>query len=150
MTRALLIGFTLAMTCMPAAASCFKDGKASESIELSVDGKPIDRWDTVHGKIHRIRLPSGFELGIQIDPTTREKYEEILKKVAGIDELLKITLFDMKGVSPFQLTENWGGANSKQGFGPRGGANKISAMPDQIELWLHKPVCITSANLPSS
>lgn len=149
MFRALLIGCAIAATCLPSAASCFEDGKATESVGLSIAGRQIERWDTVHGKIQRIRLPSGFELGIQIDPTSPEKYRELLARQVGIDELVKITLFDMRHEKPIRLSATWGGSNSIQGFGPRGGANRVAAMSEQIELWLHKPVCVTRASLPS-
>ena len=67
MIRTLLISCTLAVACVPSFASCFKNGITAESVSLSIGGSQIEHWDTVHGKIHRIRLPSGYELGVQVD-----------------------------------------------------------------------------------
>jgi hypothetical protein len=49
----------------------------------------------------------------------------------------------MSQPSPQLISTTWGGANSRQGFGPRGGANGVPAMGEQVEMWFHKPVCIT-------
>lgn len=147
MLRAVILGMALAMTCGVSAASCADSGKAVETVELSIGGARIERWETLHGKIHQVRLPSGYQLGVRIDPTTREKYEELLTKMRGIDELVKITLFDMNGAQPVQVSESWGGTNSTQGVRAIGGAKAIPAASDQFRLWLHKPVCVTRESL---
>lgn len=128
-----------------AAASCAQDGQRTQSVAVSVEGRQLERWEVVMGDIHHVRLPRGFDLGIRIDPTTPEKYRETFAKTQwrGVDELVKITLLDMSSTPPGELSVTWGGANSKQGFGPRGGANGVPTLIDQIELWLHNPVCVT-------
>jgi hypothetical protein len=145
--------FGLAICLLSAAvncyASCWKDGTSTQTVSLSVQGRDIDRWEPVVGEVHRVRLPAGFELGIQIDPTTEEKYREILSRSnwRGVDEMVKITLLDMGASQPVSLGTTWGGVNSKQGFGPRGGANGVPELRDQIELWFHKPQCVTMQTL---
>ena len=135
------------LTINVAHANCIRDGARTQSVALSVAGREIDRWDIGSNGIHRVRLPQGFELGLQIEPATPEKYRELLAKTQwrGIDEMVKIVLFDMGTVPPQELSTTWGGANSKQGFGPRGGANGVPRLIDQIELWLHNPVCAGEA-----
>ncbi|MES2898174.1 MAG: hypothetical protein V4723_00530 [Pseudomonadota bacterium] len=149
MIRTLVLALTLGATCTASFASCMSDGASIQSVELSIVGAAKERWEPVTGKIHRMRLPSGFELGVQIDPATKEKYQQLLEKLPAIDELVKITLFDMRESSPVELSTTWGGTNSIQGFGPRGGANKVAVMPEQVQLWLHKPVCLNRESLKS-
>jgi hypothetical protein len=126
-------------------ASCMADGKTSQGIWLSVDGKLLERWEMVESEIHRVHLPKGFELGVRIEPATQEKYREMFAQhsMRGMDELVKIDLYDLSEGSPKLISTTWGGANSKQGFGPRGGANGVPVMIDQVEFWFHKAVCIT-------
>ena len=133
-------------------ANCPQDGGRTQSVELSVGDRQIDRWDVTSSETHRVRLPQGFELGLQIAPATAEKYRELLAKTKwrGMDELVKVTLLDMSTMPPQELSTTWGGANSKQGFGPSGGANRVPKLIDQIELWFHKPVCVTADKIPAS
>ena len=145
---ALAIGLFI-VTC-GAQAECMKDGTPSLTVWLSVEGRNLDHWEPVPGRIHRLRLPHGTELGIEIDPTTEEKYRALLAGAPwrGVDELAKITLLEMSGPTPVIMSSTWGGINSKQEYGPRGGADN-APLSDQIELWLHKPVCVTLENLKS-
>jgi hypothetical protein len=132
-----------------ASAACSKDGTRTQAVFLSVEGKQLERWTPAPDEIHRTRLPGGFVVGIQIEPTTPEKYRETLAKTKwqAVDELVKISIYDANGDSPKLLSTTWGGANSKQGFGPRGGANGVPALGDQIELFFHNPVCVTPETL---
>lgn len=126
-------------------ADCFKDGERTQMVWLSSGNKHIDRWEVTDADIHRTRLANGFELGLRIEPATLEKYRELLARrpAPAVPELVKISVFDMSGESPKLLTMTWGGANSKQGYGPRGGANRVEAIGEPgIELWLHKAVCV--------
>ena len=126
-------------------ASCTTDGITSQSVYLSVDGKSVERWTPEGAGIHRVKLPQGYELGLRVEPATPEKYRESFErtKAPAMPELVKIELFDMSTIPPTILSTTWGGSNSKQGFGPRGGANGVPVIRDQIELFLHKPVCVT-------
>ncbi|MBL0122911.1 MAG: hypothetical protein IPP88_09305 [Betaproteobacteria bacterium] len=136
-----------------ASAYCASDGKSAQSVAVSVSGKQIARWETKEADIHRVKLPAGFEVGIQIDPAAAEVYRKMLDRFPSspaIDEMVRIQIYDMSGAEPKLLSNTWGGANSKQGFGPRGGANGIPELIDQIELWFHKPVCVTRESPQSS
>jgi hypothetical protein len=127
-------------------ASCMIDGRASQGVWLTVEGKHLERWEPVGSEIHRVRLPKGFELGVKIEPATQEKYRELFARhsMRGIDEAVKIDLYDMSdSAAPKLISTTWGGANSKQGFGPRGGANAVPVMGEQVEFWFHKSVCVT-------
>jgi hypothetical protein len=146
---AVAVTATIAVFGSESIASCRPDGTAEQTVHMSSDGKQLKRWTPVLGEIQRVRLSNGFELGLQIEPATAEKYRELLARSQVVPELVKISLFDMAGTTPALLSTTWGGANSKQGFGPRGGANGVPIMGQQIELWLHKPTCITPATLAS-
>jgi hypothetical protein len=145
MTRIYGFAISLFIASLDCVGSCDKDGTSTQAVWLSVEGRDIDRWEPVMGEVHRIRLPSGFKLGIRLDPTTDEKYREVLSlsQWRGIDEMVKITLLDMSAPTPVSVSTTWGGVNSKQGFGPHGGANGLPQLRDQIEFWLHKPQCVT-------
>ncbi|MBL8518775.1 MAG: hypothetical protein JNM76_17555 [Betaproteobacteria bacterium] len=132
-----------------AAANCWQAGTPAQTVRLSAEGMQDVRWTPVKGETHAVTLPNGFRIGLLIEPATREKYRELLAKpdTKGTDELVRIQLFDLSGAQPKLLSNTWGGANSRQGFGPKGGANGVPAMGQQIELWLHKPVCITAETL---
>lgn len=140
----------VALLAMGAAqANCSRDGVASQAVSLTVEDRQVDRWEVTSSEIHRVRLPQGFELGLRIEPATPAKYRELLEKtrMRAIDELVKITLFDMSTQPPQELSTTWGGANSRQGFGPRGGANGVPKMVDQVLLWFHKPACVTAGTI---
>jgi hypothetical protein len=126
------------------------ESKRTQYVSLYVDGKRIDSWQPVPGEVHRVQLPKGFQLGLLLDPATEEKYRELFtrhKTMLGIEELVKIVLLDMSQAPPTELSTTWGGANSQQGFGPRGGANGVPQLVDQITLDFHKPVCVTPESL---
>ena len=133
-----------------ASASCSDDGKRTQSVWLSSEGKHLELWEPAPSDIHRTRLPGGFVVGIQIEPTSSEKYRELFAKFRAFDEMVKISIYDVNGDTPKLLSTTWGGANSKQGFGARGGANGIPVLGDQIELWLHYPACVTPEILANS
>jgi hypothetical protein len=151
MKRTAFILATL-LTMSSAYANCIPDGVRTQSVALFVEGRQIDRWDITSSEVHRVRLPQGFELGLQIEPATADKYRDLLAKTkwSSVDELVKITLLDMSTEPPREVSTTWGGANSKQGFGPRGGANGVPKLIDQIELWFHNPVCVGAGSIPVS
>lgn len=132
-------------------ASCTVDGKSKQSVFLTVEGKEPILWESVNSDIRQVTLPNGFKLGVKIEPATAEKYHELMKRTSSksFDELVKIDLYDMSESSPKRLSTTWGGANSEQGFGPRGGANRLSAMGQQITMFFHKPACITAESISS-
>lgn len=147
--RTILISLGAVFFVPLAYADCISDGVSAQFVMLTVQGKQIDQWDAIPGQIHQTKLPSGFTVGIEIDPTTAEKYREVISRFRGrgVDELANIRLFDVSQTPSKLLSQTWGGSNSKQGFGPRGGANGVPELIDQVELWLHKPTCITEESL---
>lgn len=132
-------------------ASCMVDGKSKQNIFITVEGKEPILWEDVKTDIRQLVLPNGFKLGIKIEPATAEKYRELMKQTSskGFDELVKIDLYDMGEKSPKLLSTTWGGANSEQGFGPRGGANRVNAMGQQVTMFFHKPACVTAETISS-
>jgi hypothetical protein len=49
---------------------------------------------------------------------------------------------------PKQLAYTWGGVNSLQGYGPKGGATRVTEVGEPgIELKLTKPKCANSNNV---
>jgi hypothetical protein len=90
-----------------------------------------------------IHVPNGFKLGVLIQDATTEKYSE-LKKLAWpyVPELVSIVLYDMGSSLPRELTMTWGGANSIQGYGSEGGAERVEELGNPgLVLHLMKPVC---------
>lgn len=150
-----LVPLSVAAACVIAgatdvSASCLTNGVSTQSVSLSSGNKFIERWQVKPNEIHRNRLPNGFELGLKIEPAPAETYAEIFArtKSKAFDELVKISVYDMSGTEPKLLTQTGGGANSKQGYGPRGGADGVPAIGEPgIELWLHKPACVTADDL---
>jgi hypothetical protein len=62
---------------------------------------------------------------------------------AFIPELVRIVLFDLASTPARELTAGWSGANSIQGFGAKGGADRVPELGDPgIRLVLLKPVCV--------
>lgn len=143
MKNTTILAIGLLSATLDASASCMTDGTRTQSVWLTSEGRLLEHWEPIPGQLHQVRLPGGFVAGIQIDPATPEKYRELFTKVRSFAELVKIVILDMSETPPKPLSTTWGGANSKQGFGPRGGANGVPALGNQIELWLQKPVCVT-------
>lgn len=126
------------------AAACDPEtGMRTQSVNLSWNGANLKRWDVSSPEIERVELGNGFQLGVRIEPATAEKYAEWRRK--HVPELVKISLFDLSGSEPALLTYTWGGANSLQGYGSRGGADRVEALGDPgILLTLMKPVCVAA------
>lgn len=153
MKRIVLVTLLALGPIAPALADCFKDGTRTQRVMLSSGDKIIDRWNVGSGGIHRVKLANGFELGLAVEPATQDKYREILESTGrpAVDELVKISVYDMSGERPELLTYTWGGSNSLQGYGPRGGADTLTQAGEQgIELWLQKPVCMTADAVAST
>jgi hypothetical protein len=67
-----------------------------------------------------------------------------------MQELVTIQLYDMGSSPPSLLTYTYGGSNSVQGYGPRGGADTVQEVgPKDVELFLQRPVCVRVADIPS-
>lgn len=95
-----------------------------QSVAVLSASSELARWDVVSDEIRPVGLPNGFQLGVKIEPASAEKNREFAEKMKGLAEpveLVKITLYDLAGTRPRQLTYNWGGVNSRQGYGSAGG-----------------------------
>ena len=121
-------------------------GKRQQAVYLQWNNQNVTDWVVESDNIKSIALPNGFKLGVKIDsnvPKMPASSSEIFKFVP---ELVHITLFDMSGASPKRLTETSGGANSIQGYGAQGGADRVAQLGSPgIRLTLLKPVCAASA-----
>lgn len=131
------------MACIPHAyAAC-----DVQSVAVSSGKVELAKWDVTSPEIRRLNLPNGFALGLKIEPASPEKNQEVAKKLAGREplELVEISLYDLKGAEPKRLSHTWGGTNSFQGYGPAGGADRVSEVGQPgIELKLSKPKCAHS------
>lgn len=123
-------------------------GERVQHVFLDYAGTYIDNWMVSSEKIKAVKLPNGFNLGVQIEPASREKYEEYFQGVNYVSETVRITLYDLSEHPPKRLTSTWGGTNSLQGYGAQGGADRVDELGDPgIKLLLVKPVCVSKAML---
>jgi hypothetical protein len=145
MKHAGILSFILvAAAWAPSASACDPDsGERTQSAHLSWNGTYVKHWDVSSPEIEKVALENGFKLGIRIEPASAETYAEW--KLKHVPELVKISLYDLSGSEPELLTYTWGGANSRQGYGASGGADRVEVLGDPgILLTLLKPVCVSS------
>ncbi|MFD2366912.1 hypothetical protein [Pseudoduganella sp. GCM10020061] len=142
MTRALRIIALISSTAIGvpfAQAAC-----DVQSVTVSSGKSELMRWDVVPGEVRPVKLPNGFELGLQIEPAPEEKnraFEKAFPDRAPA-ELLKIALFDLTQRQPRLITYTYGDTNSLQGYGPRGGAARAVEVGEPgILLTLKKQAC---------
>ncbi len=137
----------LALTLATAHASACD---ASQQIRLSVGDRQIDRWTGASNSVRHIVLPNGFKLGVKIEQASREKYEDLLKRhrESSAPQLVRISLYDETETTPRLLTYTFGGINSVQGYGPRGGADRVDEVGSPgIEFQLSKANCLNAADI---
>ena len=140
--NSLLLGFCAALTSQGAFACDTESGNRDQTVVLSVSGKEIDSWTAKSDEIKSVTLPNGFKLGVKIEPADQEHYAKLAKMFKFSAESVQITLFNVSGSSPKQLTHTWGGTNSIQGYGSNGGADRVVELGNPgIVLTLLKPVC---------
>lgn len=119
----------------------------AQSVIVSSGKVEVAHYEVVPSEIHRLTLPNGFNLGLKIEPASPEKMQEIATKSEGraSTEWVKISLYDLRNKQPKELTHTWGGANSYQGYGPAGGADRVTEFGESgVELKLSKPKCTNS------
>lgn len=123
----LALSFALAS---PATFACDPHtGERLQMANLRWGGEGVAAWEPKPGTTETIKLPNDFALGVEIEPATAEKYAENLDVWPYPAELVKITLSDMTAPQkPRRLTTTWGGANSIQGYGARGGADRVDEL----------------------
>ena len=138
----LLLGFSAVLAAQSANACDWNTGSRDQMVVLTVNGKDIDTWTVKSDEIKSVTLPNGFKLGVKIEPADQEFYKKQAEKLKFVDESVKITLFNVSGSAPKQLTYTWGGTNSIQGYGAKGGADRVVELGNPgIVMTLLKPVC---------
>jgi hypothetical protein len=135
---------TAAVACFGFAATSALACDRTQQIKLTVGNKLVEQWSGTTDKIRTVALPNNFKLGVKIEETSREKYEELMRRMRGksVPELVKISLYDMTTSEPRKITSTWGGANSQQGYGSKGGADRVDEVGSPgILFTLSKPTC---------
>lgn len=135
--------FMTTMLATPSANACdWKTGERKQHVFLSWNGEPLHDWVAPMGSVQQVTLPHGFELGVELDEPPRQKYVELAERIQHVPEMVQINLYDLASGEPESLSETYAGTNSIQGFGARGGANRVEQLGDPgIRLTLLKPVC---------
>ncbi|MBD9370851.1 hypothetical protein [Xanthomonas sp. XNM01] len=131
-TLALIAITASAVWCPAAFADESSSCKSQQAVSLSWDGSHLATWDVTDGEMKSFELPNGFNLGV---------------KLATVDDnLVEISLHSMSDPDQPQLSKTFGGENSLQGFGARGGANRVEELGDPgILLELSNPGCAKGA-----
>ena len=126
------------------AVACeWQNGERLQKVFLSWNGQRVNHWIVEPGVIKPVELPNGFQLGLKLEDPEPEKISEYREKIPHPPEMVSISLFDLTGDEPVFLTRTYGGTNSIQGYGARGGADRVDALGDPgISLTLLKPVCL--------
>lgn len=132
----------------PGALACNPTtGEREQRVHLEWDGRSVSSWAVDSGEVRQVELPNAFQLGVSVEPATADAYGDLRSGFRHVPELVKITLFDVGTRPPRRLTTTWGGANSIQGYGASGGADRVVELGDPgITLILQKPVCATAAS----
>ncbi len=123
-------------------------GERQQHVFLSWNGQQISGWKATPGETEQVSLPNGFELGVRLAEPERDTYERLAQGQNFVWELVEIKLIDLSGEEPHVLSRTYGGANSLQGFGARGGANRVAELGDPgVLLTLLKPVCLDAESV---
>ncbi|WP_077409625.1 hypothetical protein [Marinicella sediminis] len=121
----------------------WQTGEREQKVFLSWDGQRLDHWTVEPGEIKAVELPNGFQLGLKLENPEPEKIIDYREKIPHPPEMVSISLYDLAGDAPVFLTRTYGGTNSIQGYGARGGADRVDVLGDPgISLTLFKPVCL--------
>jgi len=148
MNARFLVVFLWVLFAGPVWACDPETGERQQRVSLSWNNQSIEHWTVRLGEIRVIDLPNGFPLGLQFDEPELEVYQRA--RARFMPELLKISLFDLSEPEPVLLSFTYGGTNSLQGYGSRGGADRVDELGDPgVTLHLHKPVCVELAPSPS-
>ncbi|WP_376694855.1 hypothetical protein [Wenzhouxiangella sp. EGI_FJ10305] len=131
-------------------SACDRDtGERKQHAFMYWQGDLAHAWTASPGAVERISLPTGFELGVELDSPSRQQYIELSERIEHVPEMVEIRLLDLSNDEPKQLSRTYGASNSVQGFGIRGGANKVDELGEPgIRLTLIRPVCLES--IPAS
>lgn len=138
----LIAAACLLMTPLAGQACDLDTGERQQRVYLSWNNERLQHWIVEDGSIHSVELPNGFEVGIRIEDAMGEMLERH-KDLAYLYETVRITLYDMSETPPRKLTHTYGGANSIQGYGGNGGADRVGELGTPgIRMNLLKPVCV--------
>ena len=124
------------------ALACGETGERTQRVYAASGGVDLKAWVVSSSKIETVEMPNGFKLGVSIEPADAAKYNSMQSGYAP--ELVQITLFDVAADgNPRKLASTWGGANSVQGYGAQGGADRIAQLGNEgVTLTLLRPVCV--------
>lgn len=156
--RSFRLTLLIATSCLAASSlglaspiTCPEVGVQDQKVLLTYGGTFIESWDVTGTEPYEIKLPTEFRLGVAISPAPREIYLRAGEWAGEImQELVTIQLYDMGSSPPSLLHHNYGGSNSVQGFGLKGGADTAQELgPEDVELFLQRPVCVRVADIPS-
>ena len=144
--------FLILLSVSFASHACDVDtGERQQHVFLSWNGQQISDWTVIPGETEQVSLPNGFELGVRLAEPEPEVYKRQVEGQDFVWELVEIKLFDLSGEEPQVLSRTYGGTNSLQGFGARGGANRVAELGDPgILLTLLKPVCLEAESLAAA
>jgi hypothetical protein len=135
-----------AVVSLPSHACDPVTGAREQVVMLSSGGERLKSWTVKDSEVQTVVLKNGFRLGIRVEPSTLHKYVEASREQRYMPELVKITLFDATSAELKELTHTWGGANSLQGYGPHGGADRVVAVGEPgITLFLNNAVCVATS-----
>lgn len=136
---------TATLLALPVHACDPDTGERSQRVVLDWNGSEVKTWKISPGAIEPVELPNGFKLGVRIDPATDAFYSKQRTKWRHPPEMVRIELFDLSTQQPRSLTHTWGGANSQQGYGAGGGADRVDELGDPgILMTLLNPLCAPS------
>lgn len=120
----------------------WETGAREQRAFLSWNGKAVTDWVVASDSIKTVTLPSGFSLGVKIEEAEAEKYDELASKLTHAPEIVKVSLFVLSNSTPRLLTYTYAGTNSLQGYGARGGADRVDELGTPgVLLTLLRPVC---------
>jgi hypothetical protein len=146
--RTVLVAVAISVVCASTPAlACDESGNRAQRVYASSEGRSLKNWVVGSAEVEVVELPNGFRLGISIEPAAPSDYAS--SKSEYVPELVRISLFDISSEgSPRELTSTWGGANSIQGYGAKGGADRVAQLGDAgITLTLLRPVCVQASTM---
>lgn len=144
MNRRILASVVLASLISPVTALACNavSGEREQLVYLSWSNQLLTYWVASHGSMKEVDLPNGVRLGVRLDKPGLGEIPEASGEARYTPEMVRIDLYDLSGAAPVQLTRTYGGSNSMQGYGARGGASRVDSLGDPgIKLLLLKPVC---------
>lgn len=124
--------------------ACDESGNRIQRVFATSGGVYLKDWVVSSSEAEAVEMPNGFKVGVSIEPAAASKYASLREEFSP--ELVRISLFDLTpGEAPRELTHTWGGANSIQGYGSRGGADRVAQLGEPgITLTLINAVCVNT------